>query len=128
MGLKYELTTNEEVFNASELPKINYSNKNLTGGIHILPHVMLFEYGIKDYFIEVNQHESYFKYFFKNAKGDVPFDVLAASFWLLSRYEEYLPFTHLQCFYSTLCDLPVKYLLYSCISQNIVQLFYYYIL
>ena len=92
MGLKYELTTNEDVFNASELPKINYSNKNLTGGIHILPHVVLFEYGIKDYFIEVNQHESYFKYFFKNAKGDMPFDVFAASFWLLSRYEEYLPF------------------------------------
>lgn len=92
MGLTYELTTNEQVYNSSDQPKINYSNKNLSDGVHIVPHVILFEYGIKDYFIEVNQHEHYLKYFFKNGKGDVPFDLFAAAFWLLSRYEEYLPF------------------------------------
>ncbi len=58
----------------------------------MVPHGILFEYGIKDYFIEVNQHECYLKMFFKNTKGDVPFDLFGAAFWLLSRYEEYLPF------------------------------------
>lgn len=31
------------------------------------------------------------KIFFKNNSGTIPFDLLGASFWLLSRYEEYLP-------------------------------------
>lgn len=31
------------------------------------------------------------KIFFRNTSGAVPFDLLGASFWLLSRYEEYLP-------------------------------------
>jgi hypothetical protein len=30
--------------------------------------------------------------FFRNANDPIPFDILAASFWLLSRYEEYLPY------------------------------------
>lgn len=31
------------------------------------------------------------KIFFKNSDEEIPFDILGASFWLLSRYEEYLP-------------------------------------
>lgn len=92
LGVGYELTLNESEFNASDDAKINYSNQTLNGGIQVVPHAILFEYGIKDYFIEVNQNEKYLKYFFKNTKGDCPFDIFAASFWLLSRYEEYLPF------------------------------------
>lgn len=42
--------------------------------------------------IEVHSNEVYLKYFFKSSSGNLPFDVFGASFWLLSRYEEYLPF------------------------------------
>lgn len=58
----------------------------------MLPHSVLFDYGIKDYLVEVHPNDAYFKCFFKNNSGDIPFDVFGASFWLLSRYEEYLPF------------------------------------
>ncbi|MGZ3899706.1 MAG: polysaccharide deacetylase family protein [Bacteroidia bacterium] len=47
--------------------------------------------GVKDYSIEVINNPHYFKIFFKNDSSDVPFDLFGAAFWLLSRYEEYLP-------------------------------------
>ncbi len=91
-GLDYVITQNPVQFEQSEAPKINYSVQKFTrDGIKISPVQVLFEYGIKDYLIEVNNHKDYTKLFFKST-GDVPFDLLAASFWLLTRYEEYLPF------------------------------------
>jgi hypothetical protein len=50
---------------------------------------LLFETGIFEQQIDIFE-VSNFKAFFKT-KGDYPFDIFAASFFLLSRYEEYLP-------------------------------------
>ena len=60
--------------------------------ISIKPHAILFDVGIKDYLIEVNNHTQYYKFFFKNSTNAIPFDLFGASFWLLTRYEEYLPY------------------------------------
>lgn len=57
----------------------------------IKPHSILFDHGIRDYHLEVNSHPQFNRLFFKNGTGSIPFDLLGASFWLLSRYEEYLP-------------------------------------
>lgn len=71
-------------------PKINYSHEQITREeFWLQPNALLFEQGIKAQAIdcfEANGH----KFFFKT-KGDFPFDIFAASFFLLSRYEEYLP-------------------------------------
>ncbi|MBK7819231.1 MAG: hypothetical protein IPJ60_18120 [Sphingobacteriaceae bacterium] len=92
IGLEPSITNNEEEFKHSKLVKINYSNKIIDDCLNIVPHSVLFDYGIKDYLVEVHPNDAYFKCFFKNNSGDIPFDVFGASFWLLSRYEEYLPF------------------------------------
>jgi len=92
IGLEASLTNDEAEFKSSELIKINYSNKTIVDCLHIIPHSVLFDYGIKDYLVEVYPNDTYFKYFFKNNSGDIPFDFFGAAFWLLSRYEEYLPF------------------------------------
>lgn len=92
LGLDYSITQNPVLFEQNDSVKINYSSqKFIKDGIKILPCGLLFEYGIKDHHIEVHNHEKMKKYFFKSG-GEFTFDVLAASFWLLSRYEEYLPF------------------------------------
>lgn len=92
LGLDYVITQNPVQFEQSEVIRINYSSqKFIKDGIKINPTTVLFEYGIKDHLIEVNSHKDYSKLFFKS-NGDVPFDILAASFWLITRYEEYLPF------------------------------------
>jgi hypothetical protein len=92
IGLDVSITSNESEFADSKLIKINYSSKPFDNSLQIVPHSVLFDYGVKDYLIEVHSNETYYKYFFKNTSGDVPFDMFGAAFWLVSRYEEYLPF------------------------------------
>ncbi|MGB3007680.1 MAG: polysaccharide deacetylase family protein [Chitinophagaceae bacterium] len=70
--------------------KINYSAQRITDNeFWLIPHTLLFDTGIKSQpidCIEVNGNKAFFK-----TSGDFPFDIFAASFYLLSRYEEYLP-------------------------------------
>lgn len=85
-----QLTTDAGFFKASELPKLNYSDKAFSEEeLFIHNTSLLFETGIRPQPIEcfdVNFHKAFFQ-----TSGDFPFDILAASFYLLSRYEEYLP-------------------------------------
>lgn len=91
-GLDVLQTFNLEEFINSPHPKINYSDSIVENTLTIKPHSILFDVGIKDYPIEVIQHVNFYKLFFKNSNVSFPFDVFGASFWLLTRYEEYLPF------------------------------------
>ncbi len=50
----------------------------------------MLDYGIKDYHLEVVSDNRYRKVFFK-CQAKIPFDLFGAAFWLLTRYEEYLP-------------------------------------
>ncbi len=92
LGLEVKSCYDLEEFKNSTLPKINYSNIDLENCLSIKPHSILFDVGIKDYPIEVNNHQQFFKIFFKTSNTQIPFDLFGASFWLLSRYEEYFPF------------------------------------
>ena len=61
--------------------------------LHIPNIGLLFETGIKQHPIEINQIEN-FKIFFQSPSkenNEFPFDIFSATFYLLSRYEEYLP-------------------------------------
>jgi len=71
-------------------PKINYSNEPVaTSEYWIKPHSLLTEKGIHTQPItvfETNGTKAFFK-----TEGSFLFDIFAATFYLLSRYEEYLP-------------------------------------
>lgn len=90
-GLPFKLIFDEEKFiNANELCKINYGYHRLTEGeIFIHSHVLVFETSIRPVKIECFERNNY-KAFFKT-ESDIGFDLLAAIFYLLSRYEEHLP-------------------------------------
>lgn len=91
MDVDFELTIDCELFKNHSGPKINYSDTKITAEeFHVQNHSLLFEEKIKKQPIEcftVNNN----KVFFKTETGDLPFDIFAASFYLISRYEEYLP-------------------------------------
>lgn len=91
-GIDCRIENNLEQFKLYTGPKLNYSDINVENCLQIVPHTILFDYGIKDYLIETHNSDVFVKYFFKNNKGSMPFDLLGASFWLITRYEEYLPF------------------------------------
>jgi hypothetical protein len=90
-GLSFKLIPDEESFVKSDIAcKINYSyHKTGSDEIWIHPHVLLFESAIHHVKAECFQHKHY-KAFFKT-EGDLKFDLLAAVFYLVTRYEEYLP-------------------------------------
>lgn len=85
-----EVTSSRAAYNASIQPRINYSGQAFSENEFFIEHTgLLFEKGIREQSIEcfeVNFHKAFFQ-----TRGDFPFDIFAASFYLLSRYEEYLP-------------------------------------
>jgi len=85
-----EITTDRELFTAYPGAKLNYSDTEIADSdFFIRSHALLFETGIIPRNIEcfdLNFHRAFFP-----TEGDIPFDIFAASFYLLSRYEEYLP-------------------------------------
>lgn len=84
------ITSSAEEFTRYEGPKINYGDNKISGQeLWIKPHGLLQEKSIKEQYTECFEINNY-KAFFKTA-GDFPLDIFAASFYLLSRYEEYLP-------------------------------------
>lgn len=90
MGNSFSVTDNENEFINYPGPQINYSNKKLAENeFQIQPYTLLFEKEIKQQELdcfEINSYTAFFK-----TTGDFPFDIFASSFYLLSRYEEYLP-------------------------------------
>src|SRR5437868_6659799 len=90
-GLPFRLTSSEEKYiKAGELCKINYSYHRITKEeIWINSHVLLFESSVRPVKIECFEKKEY-KAFFKT-EGDFDFDLFAAIFYLITRYEEYMP-------------------------------------
>lgn len=91
LGLSVKTTTNKEEFTNWLEAKINYSEADIENALNIRAHSILFDHGIRDYHLDVNSNPQFYKLFFKTNNAQLPFDMLGAAFWLLSRYEEYLP-------------------------------------
>jgi len=95
MGVNHFLvTTNLAAFRQSVAHKINYSPQPVDANeFWIAPSNLLFQKNMKPQTIECFKWEG-LPVFFKTTSPHIPFDILAASFYLVSRYEEYLPHTY----------------------------------
>ena len=92
LGLDFELTTDAERLKAAEGPKMHYGPERICEASFQKSVNLLFERHINE--LDTNSID------FESVKGLfpvygkdllMPFDVFAASFYLVSRYEEYLP-------------------------------------
>ncbi len=91
LGIGFSLTIDSESFKKHDGPKINYSDVEIEGEHFILRNRnLLFEKNVKAQIIDCFESNGK-KAFFKTDNSDFSFDILAATFYLLSRYEEYLP-------------------------------------
>jgi hypothetical protein len=86
------ISTNRDILAETDSVCINYSSAYIPGVLNIFPSKLLFENGICEQNIACTAWEDGLKIFFQTA-GDIPFDVFSAAFYLLSRYEEWLPYT-----------------------------------
>lgn len=91
LGIEVSFTTKIEAFIAHDSLKMSYTKQQLGNEFFIKSHDILFEQGLSDVEINVQNWENTKAFFFIGDKCALPFDIFSASFYLLSRYEEYLP-------------------------------------
>jgi Family of unknown function (DUF7033) len=90
LGLSWEVVTDKRKL--GKHPVINYSSENISGSFRIEPDPLLSETGISKKGIVVTEWKNLPVFFQTKPGSDLPFDIFAASFYLVTRYEEYLEF------------------------------------
>jgi hypothetical protein len=84
-------TTKVEEFVAHNGPKLTYTKSPLGKEFFIKNHSLLYEQGINDLSPKVSPWEDTTCFFSAGERSSIPFDIFAASFYLITRYEEYQP-------------------------------------
>lgn len=91
LGLEIKFTSKIEEFIAHEGPKLSYGKQKLGNELFIQQAELLLEQGFTDIDVRVSKWEDTVCFFRVSEQSGLPFDIFAASFFMLSRYEEYLP-------------------------------------
>ena len=94
LGINFKLTTDKELYLSYEGSKLHYDKYPLPEEPALYQQAvsLLFEHDIADHDVKIcNYKESKAIYPVFNDKSLFPFDIFAASFYIISRYEEYLP-------------------------------------
>jgi hypothetical protein len=93
LGVEYQFTSDKDEFLRYQGPKINYSEKAFSKEIYFKSTELLFEKEIETTDVIVTEHEGIPGLFpVYDEKSSIPFDPFASVFYMLSRYEEYLPY------------------------------------
>jgi len=95
LGLQIKIVDDPEFFKNSTSPKINYSQSRVGDGLFLWASGLLSERNIapQDDKIGIPVDWQGTKAFFPVKEASfIPFDVLSATFYMVSRYEEYLPY------------------------------------
>ena len=80
-----------EEFIAHDSLKMSYGPQPLGGEFFVKSNGLLFEQGLSDLELNVQVWDDTKCFFACGEKSQIPFDIFSASFYLISRYEEYLP-------------------------------------
>lgn len=91
LGLSYSLTSDAAAFRKCDGPRMSYCDHPVGNEPFFFASRLLFEKGIEDQQINVFEWKGMPVFFGTHPKYEIPFDLFAASFYLVSRYEEYLP-------------------------------------
>ena len=91
LGIEYDLTTDAEQFKAFAGPKLHYGSQRIDDEPFVKSVDILFERHIHEQSFSTVEFEGTVTPYAESGNGTLlPFDVFAASFFLVSRYEEYL--------------------------------------
>ena len=91
LKIPINFTGKVEEFVAYNGPKFSYTNVALGKEFFVKSNELLFQQGIKNFEINVKKWDNLPCFFSTDEQSEIPFDIFAASFYLISRYEEYLP-------------------------------------
>lgn len=91
LGIDIEFTSVLETFLAHQGPKISYGRKALGSEVFFQANGLLEQQGIENADVVVKPWGHTVGLFPTSASSSLPFDIFSGTFYLLSRYEEYLP-------------------------------------
>jgi hypothetical protein len=91
LELAVGFTSSIEAFVTHSGPKMSYTHKPLGDEFFVAAHSLLFERGLGSHEPSVQDWEGIPAFFKTSNDTQLPFDIFAASFFLLSRYEELTP-------------------------------------
>jgi hypothetical protein len=109
LGLKFTITDDSREFIKSTQAKFSYAFHPIGDELFICAKQLLFESGLKDQEIQVTQYNDIPVFFATSRFSAIPFDPFAASFYMVSRYEEYLP---------TIYDTHQRFEAHHCLAYN----------
>ncbi|NTW26668.1 MAG: hypothetical protein HGA37_18360, partial [Lentimicrobium sp.] len=95
LGLNYSITSSIADYERYEGARICYHNQSLVPGkeLVVIPSGLMNEKGINSHrlnFIDFDNSRAFFPVY--NKISPLPFDLFSAAFYMVSRYEEYLPY------------------------------------
>lgn len=91
LGLELKMTDNVEELVAAVGPKVSYAQQPIKDELFFYSRHLLFETGITEQNISVFEWENNKVFFATGKTSALPFDPFSCGFYLVSRYEEYLP-------------------------------------
>lgn len=91
LQIDIDFTSKIEEFVAFNGPKLSYTKVPLGSEFFIKSSNLLFEQGVSDVDIKVTNWDDVPCFFSQGTKSVIPFDIFSASFYLITRYEEYMP-------------------------------------
>ncbi len=92
LQIPVSFTTTVDEFVAHNGLKMTYSKAPLGKEFFVRSHDLLFEQGVRDIEINMSKWDEIPCFFATGKTSSIPFDIFAAGFYLMSRYEEYLPY------------------------------------
>ncbi len=91
LNVPVQFTVSKEEFAAFDGAKLVYAKQAFDNALFFQSRELLFETGIKEQNISVSEWNGTKMFYATGNNSALPFDPFAASFYLVSRYEEYLP-------------------------------------
>lgn len=86
-----QITNVLETFIAHNGPKFSYTNRKLSNEFFVQANSLLFEQGVREQDIKISRWQTTPVFFPCNEDSSIPYDIFAATFYMLSRYEEHIP-------------------------------------
>lgn len=91
LGLTYELTSDQQLFDASQDPKFSYGSVPVGHELFFEATPFLFEKDIHPQPINFCEHGNLMGFYPVSERSQISFDIFASAFFMITRYEEYLP-------------------------------------
>jgi hypothetical protein len=86
-----QITNVLETFIAHNGPKFSYTNQKLGNEFFVQANSLLFEQGVREQDIKISRWQTTPVFFPCDEGSSIPYDIFAATFFMLSRYEEHIP-------------------------------------